>query len=79
MPDPLRILLLEDSATDAELVERALTRGGLEFTVRRVQNEAAFRAALAEMQPHVVLTDYNVPGFRGDEALAVTRSVRRAE
>ena len=71
---PLRILMLEDSATDAELVGHALRRGGLEFTVQRVQTEAAFRAALAETLPQIVLADYNVPGFRGDAALAIART-----
>ena len=73
MSAPLRILILEDSATDAELVERALRRGGLEIAAQRVQTEVAFRAALAELRPRVVLMDYNVPGFRGDAALAVAQ------
>ena len=75
MSDPLRILILEDSATDAELVGRTLRRAGLEFTAQRVQSEAAFRAALTGTPPQVVLADYNVPGFRGDAALAIARAL----
>ena len=75
MSDPLRILILEDSTTDAELIERTLRRAGLEFTAQRVQSEAAFRAALAGTPPQVVLADYNVPGFRGDAALAIARGL----
>ncbi len=67
---PLQILMIEDSAPDAGLIEHALRNGGIEFTARRVQTEAGFRAALAEQDPQIVLADYNVPGFRGDTALA---------
>ncbi len=74
MSDPIRILILEDSSVDAELIEYALRRGGIQFTAQRVQTEAAFRAALAAMEPQVVLTDYNVPGFRGDAALEIVRA-----
>ncbi len=75
MPAPLRILMLEDSTADAELVERALHRGSIEFTAQRVQTGSDFRAALTELKPEVVLMDYNVPGFRGDVALAIARAI----
>ncbi|MCE9608733.1 MAG: response regulator [Chthoniobacter sp.] len=75
MTDPLRILLLEDSPTDEELVGRALARGGIEATMQRVQTEADFRAVLTGTSPQVVLADYNVPGFRGDTALQIARAV----
>ena len=75
MSAPLRILILEDSAADAELIERALRRSGLEIAAQRVQTEGALRVALAEIRPCVVLMDYNVPGFRGDAALAVAHAL----
>ena len=75
MPAPLQILLLEDSAADAGLIEHALRKSGMEFTARRVQTDATFRATLAGWNPQIVLADYNVPGFRGDAALAVVRDL----
>jgi CheY-like chemotaxis protein len=36
MNTPLRILLVEDDETDAELTQRALLRSGLECVFRRV-------------------------------------------
>ncbi len=75
MDSPLQILMIEDSATDAGLIEHALREAGIEFTMSRVQTETAFRAALAEANPRIVLADYNVPGFRGDTALAVAREL----
>jgi DNA-binding NarL/FixJ family response regulator len=74
-PECLRILVLEDSAIDTELIDRELRQGGLYFTLRRVETESGFRSALAALQPQVVLMDYHVPGFRGDEALAVARAL----
>ena len=73
MKPPFSILLLEDSATDAKLIELTLRRAGIECAMRRVVDEAGFRAALAEAPPVAVLSDYKVPGFRGDAALAVVR------
>ena len=73
MSVPIDILLLEDSDSDARLIELTLRRAGIECTLRRVADEAAFRAALAGARPHVVLSDYRVPNFRGDAALAIVQ------
>src|ERR1051326_2198133 len=71
--DPLDILLLEDTDTDAELVERALHRGNLSFTIRRVDNERGFVHELGEKVPDVVLADYRLPTFDGLSALRLVR------
>src|SRR5256885_3682971 len=73
MTEPLRILLAEDSETDAELVQRELKRGGLDFQSRRVQTESDFRRELDEFQPHLVISDFSMPQFNGREALAIAR------
>lgn len=70
---PLTILLLEDTDTDAELVERALRRGGLDFRLRRVDSESAFRSELGGWRPEVILADYRLPGFSGLDALRIAR------
>lgn len=69
----LAILLLEDTDSDAELVERALRRGGLDFQLRRVETEGAFRSELGNWKPDIVLADYRLPGFSGLGALEITR------
>ena len=48
MSNPLRILVLEDLATDYELMLRELRRAGLEFTSRRADSEESFRKQLHE-------------------------------
>lgn len=70
----LKVLILEDVATDAELVERALRKGGLRFTARRADSRAAFEAALTEFAPDLVLSDYNLPDINGLEALKIVRA-----
>src|SRR5450830_619789 len=67
----LRILFVEDSADDAELMLRRLREAGIEPHWERVQTEAALREALAGERWELALVDYNLPGFGGLEALAV--------
>ena len=69
----LRILSLEDSELDAELILRELKQGGLEFVSTRVQNGDDFARALAEFQPGLILADYRLPTFNGAQALAMAR------
>ena len=75
LPPDLRVLLVEDNGSDAEMVTRALR--GLDATlhVQRVDSEAQLRAALSSFDPHIVLSDYSMPGFSGQDALTVVRSV----
>ena len=61
----LRVLHLEDSPLDHELALVCLQRAGLAPEVLRVDSEAQFRAALAEQDWDVVLSDFNLPGFTG--------------
>ncbi len=69
---PLRVLLLEDVATDAELVERELRRAGRDITFRQVRDGGAFLEALSSFGPDVVLSDFTIPGFGGIEAIQET-------
>ena len=67
----LRILFVEDSVDDAELMLRRLREAGIEAQWHRVQSEDALREALAGERWDLALVDYNLPGFGGLEALAV--------
>jgi signal transduction histidine kinase len=70
----LRALLVEDNALDAALVVRALFKDGFDVTADVVQDEASFTQALRTHPPEVVLADYNLPNWKGMEALNVIRS-----
>ena len=68
---PLRFLLVEDNPVDVELVERGLRRAGFDFTSAVVQTPEDFTRELRANRPHVVLADYNLPHWRGMEALEI--------
>jgi len=78
MPDdePLHILMLEDVATDADLIQRELEREGFTFEARRVTTEDAFTQALDAFAPDIVLADYSLPSFDGMAALEVVQAER---
>jgi signal transduction histidine kinase len=70
-PEQLRFLLVEDNVVDVELVERGLRRAGFDFTSAVVQTPEDFTRELRANRPHVVLADYNLPHWRGMEALEI--------
>jgi diguanylate cyclase (GGDEF)-like protein len=74
MGQELRIVMVEDVESDAELAERELKRAGLAVRARRVESEEAFRRELGEFQPHAILSDFNMPQFDGMSALRIARS-----
>lgn len=67
------ILILEDSSDDAALVERELHKGGLLFTLERVDSRAAFESALQESMPDLILLTPRQGSFDGTQALAMAR------
>jgi PAS domain S-box-containing protein len=73
---PHRILLLEDDAADAELAERTLRRSGLEFTFLQVATREVFEQALRDYDPDIILVDFQVPGFNGQEAVKLVKERR---
>ncbi|WNG32586.1 PAS domain-containing protein [Archangium violaceum] len=70
---PLSVLLLEDSALDAELIIAQFEEGGLAIEAERVDNQAGFTRALARCRFDIILSDYNIPGFDGLSALTAAR------
>ena len=72
----LRILLVEDTLTDAELTLRELSRSGIRHESRRVDTETALRRELEDFCPDVVLSDFSMPHFDGMSALKVVRQHR---
>jgi PAS domain S-box-containing protein len=67
MVTQLRILLVEDSPDDADLVLHAVRQAGFTADSRRVEREPDFLAGL-EWQPDIILSDYSMPQFSGLEA-----------
>ena len=75
MGQSLRVLVVEDSENDAELLLRELTRGGYDVIHERVETSDAMRAALARGSWDLVISDYSLPTFSGPEALQVIQSM----
>jgi len=67
----LNILLIEDSALDAELIEAYLVEGGLNFSLRCVETREDFAAALDKQCFDIILADFMLPGFNGLGALSM--------
>ncbi len=70
----VRVLMVEDSAEDAELIQDQLTEAGLSADFLRVDNEIHLRDSLRGGNFDLVLSDYDIPGFSGDAALEIIRT-----
>jgi signal transduction histidine kinase len=69
----LRILHLEDSEADGELLEHSLAQAGLDCGITRVETRSAFVAALDEGRYDLIVSDFSLPDFDGMSALAAFR------
>ncbi len=73
MNDMIRILIVEDLPTDAELCEREVRRALPQSAFLRVETREEFIAALASFAPDLILSDYSLPRFDGMKALALAQ------
>ena len=74
MSKDLRVLLVEDSEDDAELLVIALERGGYQVISRRVDNRIDMQTALEESPPwDIILADYSMPQFNAIAALELLK------
>ena len=69
MKKELEILIVEDLAIDAELIERELRNSDVPFRARRVQTRLGFVSALEETRPDLILSDFTLPEFDAIQAL----------
>lgn len=65
---PIQLLLVEDSADDAELIRLELTRAGMAHESQRVDTRDALLGALSARPWDIILSDFAMPGFDGLEA-----------
>ncbi len=76
--EAMRLLLVEDNDDDAELLSMELDAAGLVFELRRVETLMHLRDAMAAFLPHMVISDSNLPGFTGLEAMSLVLEVAPA-
>jgi len=67
----LRLLQIEDSESDAELLRRLVEHAGFRVEESRVECAEQLRAALATADWDIVVCDYNLPGFDARSALHI--------
>jgi len=72
MSTPIRVLFIEDSEEDMQLLVRQLRQGSYVPTCERVDTADGLRAALHRGGFEIIISDYTMPRFSGLEALAVT-------
>src|SRR5260370_7232530 len=71
---PLRILLLEDDADDAELIQELLETDHFVCETTRVQTRAEFLPALKNGEIDLIFADYQLPSFSGLSPLKLPTS-----
>jgi diguanylate cyclase (GGDEF)-like protein len=72
---PYRVLVMEDSKSQAKFYDKALSKG--HFEVRLVSNPAVFMEALRGFDPEIVLMDMQMPGCSGIELTRIIRQMPR--
>ena len=70
---PARVLFVEDSPDDMELLVAELRRGGFAVSVCRVDSEQGLSSALARQEWDLVISDHSMPGFDSARALELLR------
>lgn len=68
--------MLEDSKLDAELTLRHLRDMEYEFDIKIVETKADFEQAVKKWSPDLIISDYNLQTFKGDEALAFAKEMK---
>jgi len=77
MSQPLHVLIVEDSASDAALMLRHLTKADFEVAHERVESAQALGEALERCTWDVLLCDFTLPGFGAPGALSILKATGR--
>jgi DNA-binding NarL/FixJ family response regulator len=73
---PIRVLLIEQSAADAELIGQELREAGMQVALERVESEAELPSAIREFEPDVVLVEYLLFGLDFKSTVAMVQDLR---
>ncbi|MCX6286653.1 MAG: response regulator [Bacteroidetes bacterium] len=68
----VKILFAEDVMVHNIMAKEILRKEGLEFDSQLVETKEAFKEALQEFKPDLVISDFMMPDFTGMEALLLT-------
>ncbi len=73
MNNKIKILHLEDSLNDSEIIRSIIDHGGIEYEYFLVDNEKDFIRTLETENIEIILSDYSLPDYNGNEALKVAK------
>ena len=68
MGDLLKILFLEDTSTDVELMKYELKKAKMNYVSESVETEHDFLSTIKNFVPDIILSDYSLPSFDGMKA-----------
>lgn len=71
MATNLRILIVEDNESDADLLQRELKKSDINFIATVVQTRVDFKKALDSFSPDLILSDYALPSFDAESAFHI--------
>lgn len=72
----LRVLFVEDSVDDYELIVNNMVRAGLIVVSKRVETPEDFEYELTNEEWNLIISDNSLPRFNSQKALKITRSLR---
>ena len=70
---PTRILILEDSELDLELIKHELQKADFSFVTEIAASRSAFLEVLTKFTPEIILSDFNLVDFNGKEVLEIVQ------
>jgi signal transduction histidine kinase len=73
MVEKLRVLIAEDNERDAAMLVRELRRGSYDLTFECIETPEAMGAALADRPWDLVVSDFSMPRFSAQAALALVK------
>ena len=71
--EKIKILHLEDTPSDVELVDRELRKSTIKYEISVAKNKKEFIKALKEFSPDIILSDHSLPSFNSISALKLLR------
>ena len=75
MNSKLKILMVEDLPSDAELIQHEIRKNGIKYIAEVVETRNDFIEKLNSFQPDIILSDYSLPQFDGFQALLIRKQL----
>src|SRR6185312_1715564 len=70
-----KILHIEDSPSDVDIVKRVLEKAGLKFQYYVADNKENFVLGLKEFAPEIILCDHSLPQFDSIQAFEIYQEI----